>query len=129
MNTRIDCSKVYVKKIPLKGDSAFAAEDINKGDLVEKGLIRRVETEGNQNPYLFTWSEDRKVWGFGSGCSTFYNTSINPNTKMKRFYQEDRFEIYALSDIKKDEELTHKYQSLSWRTCFNDLNQIVNNTS
>lgn len=125
MNSRIDCTKVYVKKTPSKGDSAFAAVNIKKGELVEKGLIRRVNTDGNQNPYLFTWAEDRTVWDFGSGCATFYNTSKEPNTKMKRFYQEDRFEICALSNIQKDEELTHKYQSLSWRKCFNDLNQLI----
>lgn len=45
---------------------------------------------------------------------------------MVRFFDEDRFEIYAARDIEKDEELTHTYISLTWRTCFSDLNDIVN---
>ena len=45
---------------------------------------------------------------------------------MKRFFDEDRFEIYARRDIEKDEELTHTYISLEWRECFSDLNKIVN---
>jgi len=34
--------------------------------------------------------------------------------------------IHATGDIEKDEELTHTYISLEWRTCFSDLNEIVN---
>jgi hypothetical protein len=41
---------------------------------------------------------------------------------MKKVYKEDRFEIYALSDIKKEDELTNLYQSLKWRKFFNELN-------
>ena len=32
---------------------------------------------------------------------------------------------YPLKDIKKDEELTHKYKSLEWRECFEDLRNIL----
>ena len=47
------------------------------------------------NPYVFTWSEDipNKIWAFSSGCATFYNTSLIPNTIMIRYFDEDRFEI------------------------------------
>ena len=31
--------------------------------------------------------------------------NINPNTYMIRYYDEDRFEIYASRNIEKDEEL------------------------
>lgn len=41
--------------------------------------MRRVKTDGNINPYLFTWSESRDVWAYASGCDTFYNTSKDPN--------------------------------------------------
>ena len=44
---------------------------------------------------------------------------------MVRFYDEDRFEIYANCDIKAGEELLHTYVSLKWRTCFSELNDIV----
>lgn len=69
----------------------------------------------------------QQTWGMGSGCSPFYNTCKEgtANTHMKRFFDEDRFEIYATRDIKAGEELLHTYISLKWRTCFQDLNEIV----
>jgi hypothetical protein len=38
-----------------------------------------------------------KVWGMGSGCSPFYNTDKEgvANTNMVRYFDEDRFEIFA----------------------------------
>jgi hypothetical protein len=36
------------------------------------------------------------------------------------------FCTHPSGDIEKDEELTHTYISLEWRTCFSDLNEIVN---
>ena len=122
IENKVDCSNVYVKEKPGMGDGAYAKRDIKMGELVEKGIVRIVDLDGNKNQYVFTWSEDRTVWAIGSGCATFYNTSRdNPNTKMVRFFDECRFEIYALRDIKKDEELTHRYRSIDWRTCFKDL--------
>ena len=85
--------------------------------------------DGNTCPYIFTWSTQRpnKIWGMGSGCSPFYNTAAadDANCRMDRFYDEDRFEIYALQDIEPNQELTHTYVSLGWRTCFGQLNEIV----
>lgn len=122
----IICHKVLVKEIPEKGLGVFASEDIKKDDVVEKGIIKRINCDGHKNPHLFTWSEDGTVWGFGSGCSTFYNTSRTPNTKMIRHFDKDRFEIFALTDIKKGEELVHKYKSLEWRDVFKDLRDMKN---
>jgi hypothetical protein len=55
--------------------------------------------DGNTCPYIFTWGEERpcKTWGMGSGCSAYYNTDKegNANTKMVRYFDEDRFEIFA----------------------------------
>ena len=85
--------------------------------------------DGNTCPYIFTWSTERpnKVWGMGSGCAPFYNTCKEgtANTKMVRYFDEDRFEIFATRDIKAGDELLHTYISLKWRTCFQELNEIV----
>ena len=123
MDSLIECSKVIVKKTDTKGLGAFASITILNGELVEKGVIRRIDIDGNHNPYIFTWSDDKSIWGFGSGCATFYNTSLDPNTKMIRNFDDDTFEIYAIRDISNGEELTHKYRSLGWRDCFKDLNK------
>lgn len=126
----VECSKVIVKQSSLidGGLGAFASEKIKEGDLIEKGVVRVIDFDGNQNPYVFTWSEDKTKWAFASGCATFYNTSLTPNTKMVRDFDNNTFSIYALKDIDIDEELTHIYKSLKWRTCFDELkNKLVHN--
>ena len=51
----------------------------------------------------------------------FYNTSADaPNCVMFRYFDQDRFECYAIRPIKKGEELTHRYRSLMWRKAFVD---------
>ena len=120
----VECINVIVKDTLNKGLGAFSNNRFVKDELIEKGVVKRIDYDGNKNPYLFTWSGDKTVWGFASGCATFYNTSRDPNTTMKRFYEEDRYEIYALRDIEEGEELTHKYKSLEWRECFQDLREM-----
>jgi hypothetical protein len=101
---------------------------------VEKGIMRRLPEgfDGNTCPYIFTWSTERpcKTWGMGSGCAPFYNTCKEgtANTHMVRYFDEDRFEIFATRDIQENEELLHTYISLKWRECFADLNKIVSSS-
>lgn len=126
----IYCDNVYVKKSTV-GDflGAFALKSFKKNELIERGVMRRLENfDGMNNPHVFTWSDDipNKTWAMGSGCSTFYNTGRETaNCKMLRYYDTDTFEIVANRDINKDEELFHQYKSLDWRKCFNDIKQIV----
>ena len=121
----VDCSKVIVKNTNTMGLGAFINQNIKRGDLIEKGVVRRIDSDGHKSPYLFSWSEDRTVWAGASGCATFYNTSLDPNTRFVRNYITDTFEIYAQIDIKVGEELTHKYKSLEWRECFQELNKTL----
>jgi len=121
----VDCSKVIVKNTNTMGLGAFINQNIKRGDLIEKGIVRRIDSDGHKSPYLFSWSEDRTVWAFASGCATFYNTSLDPNTRFVRNYITDTFKIYAQRDIKVGEELTHKYKSLEWRECFQELNKTL----
>jgi len=119
--SKIDCSKVVVKRAELKGDGAFAKCDIKKGETVESGIVRIVDVDGHNSPYVFTWSEDGTRWAIGSGCSTFYNTDNNPNTRFIRYFEDMKFEIIATRNIHKGEELTHKYKSIGWRKCFQKI--------
>jgi len=121
----MDCSKVLV----VQGDygaSARAAVDIAEGEMVEFGIVRRLDgLDGMKNEYVFTWSDDipNTTWALGSGCATFYDTEVpeKSNTHMTRFFDEDRFEIHATRPIKKGEALTHTYKSLKWRGCWDEL--------
>lgn len=118
------CKKVFVNRSVFEngGLGAFAACNIKQGELIEQGVARLVDCDGNNNPFLFTWSDDRTKWAFASGCAPFYNTSLTPNTEMYRDFSANTFQIYALKDINAGEELTHTYRSLTWRKCFTDLN-------
>ena len=123
MNGLVQCGKVFVAESSDKGVGAFAACAIREGEVVERGIVRRLPSafDGNSSPYVFTWSEDRTVWAIGSGCSTFYNCSDTPNTEMQRNFENDTFEVIALRAISEGEELTHVYKSLQWRGCFAGL--------
>lgn len=123
MRGLIDCSKVYVDNSPMGGAGVFAARPIAAGEVVESGIVRRLPAafDGNDSPFVFTWSADRTVWAIGSGASTFYNCATDPNTEMDRDFDNDVFVIRALRDIAEGEELTHTYKSLAWRECFEDL--------
>jgi hypothetical protein len=131
--TKVDCSKVYIDVSSFstpenKFDGAFANFNIINGELVEKGLMRRLSDnknkafDGMKNPFVFTWSNDlpNYTWAFASGCAAFYNSGLEnqSNTRMVRYFDEDRFEIYATKDIVVGDELTHTYKSLEWREAF-----------
>jgi len=122
----VDCSKVITRLDEYGGVGTFARVPIKSGEVVEKGAVCRIPVDGNKCPYVFTWSEDRSVWGHGSGASIFYNASLDGghNTEMDRILEEDRFEIRAIKDVAVGEELTHLYKSIAWRECFTDLKAL-----
>lgn len=117
----INCSKVYVSKCEY-GLGVFAKEFIQKGEVIETGLMIRLKNvDGNENPHLHTWSDDRKVWGMPTGCFAFYNHSENPNIKKIGDLKNDTIIVVALRDIEENEELKNTYYSSKWRSCFKDL--------
>ena len=44
----VDCSKVDVLKTEKKGMGAFSNQEIQKDTLIEKGVMRRIQCEGNK---------------------------------------------------------------------------------
>ena len=121
MKKSIDCHKAYVEAAP-HGLGVFADVDLEEGEVVEVGVMYRLNNgDGNENPHLFTWSDDRKTWAGGSGCLPFYNHSDEPNIKKIGDLPNDNMEIIALRNINKGEELLSKYFSSEWRSCFKNL--------
>lgn len=123
----VDSSKVMVKNDQWGGAGAYATVAIESGEVVEKGIVRVLtNVDGNENPYVFTWSDERPctTWAIGSGCSTFYNTAeeAESNTHMERNFVDNTFVITATKDIPAGGELLHLYKSKGWRTCFAELN-------
>ena len=129
----IDCSQVYVTHSKMTdGLGAFAKKEFKKNEVIEIGLAYIVDLDGNTNDHVFTWYDksnpfNKPKWACCSGCVTYYNTSLNPNVKMIRDFENNTFKIVALTDIEANEELHHTYKSLQWRKCFNELNTILNN--
>ena len=128
----MDCSLVYLEeteKNGIKMNGVFSRNEFKKGELIEYGIAAIVNANGNENPHFFTWSDTipNKTWAMCSGASPFYNTSLDANTEMKRDFVNNSFQIIAKKDIKKDEELTHQYKSLTWRTCFSELYSSLKN--
>ena len=111
-------SSVYIKKGEF-GWGVYTDELIPKGTLIEKAvMIRLNNVDGNENPHLFTWSDDRTVWVHGTGLTPFYNHSDNPNVIKKGDLSNDILEYFASRDIKAGEELVGEYYSKKWRKCF-----------
>jgi len=121
MQNYVNCSRVYVDKCEF-GFGVFANEDILEGEIVETGLMYIIDgVDGNNNPHLFTWSNDRKTWAGASGCIPFYNHSNEPNIKKVGDLVNNTMTIVALRNIKKGEELRNTYYSSKWRKCFKEL--------
>eukprot|EP00959_Pyramimonas_sp_CCMP1952_P438530 9180752-Pyramimonas_sp.AAC.1 len=59
----VNCKNVFVNRSTYEagGVGAFAACDFKQGDLVEQGIARLVDCDGNYNPFLFTWSDDQTI--------------------------------------------------------------------
>jgi len=127
---KVWCVHSAVREHPVYGgNAAYSCKDFAPGECVEWGKVHRAPEQfaGQQSQYVFTWSDDRKVWGMGSGTMAFYNTALeeDANCKMIRFFDEDRYEVYAKKHIKVGDELVHTYRSLKWRSAFNELNDIL----
>ena len=78
--TEVWTNGVHVVQKPGKGATAVAARDFKKGELVEKGLMRRMPAgfKGHTSEYVFTWNKeqrdrrdeggvDNNVWAVCSG--------------------------------------------------------------
>ncbi len=118
MNSYIDCNKVFIDTCEL-GLGVFASRNIRQGEVVEYGLMIPLKNvDGNENPHLHTWSDDRKTWASSSGCLAYYNHSDDPNVQKWGDLKQNTMTVVALKNIRKGTELRSKYMSKPWRKCF-----------
>ena len=102
----------------------FATHHIGKGELVEKGVARRIEANGTTCPYLFAWGNH---WAALSGCAMFYNSALranSPNVELERDIETDTFCVRAKRDIPKDAELLRRHLVLDWLPSFAPLREV-----
>jgi len=65
--SKVWCENVYVSKSGYSNentgdfDGAFAKKAFVKGELIERGVMRRLPDgfDGHKCPYIFTWSNER----------------------------------------------------------------------
>jgi len=98
---------------------------IKAGSLIEYGIVRRVPVSQNsaaqkglceESEFVLNWQENAAEGPASSGVTCgglamFYGVNSKPgsfNTKMVKFIEEDRYEIYAVKDIHVGEELTRQ---------------------
>ena len=106
----------------------FASKDLRKGQCIDWGIA--VVLDGydvNKTDALYSWNpKDKKTAAALSGAALFYNTmGDNSNCRCVPYHKEKRYEMYALRDIKKGEELTIRYDSMNWRTAMKEVKAIV----
>jgi len=120
-STYVECSKVDVRESEF-GLGCFANRNLTKGEVIETGvMIPLPGVDGDNQPHLHTWSDDRKLFACGSGSLPFYNHSEEPNVIKIGDLSADRMRVIALRDIAKGEELRSRYMSKAWRGCFKNF--------
>jgi hypothetical protein len=92
---------IYVTTSTIHGKGLFARKRIKAGTLIGEIDGRPTKTDG---PYVL-WLTQRK--GVEVQCQLKY---INHSDEPNAIYY-DTLEVFALRDIKPDEEITHNYDS------------------
>lgn len=121
---------LQVHDLGKKGRGVVAAEDIRKGDLIERSPVLIIPHEDRPAidktiifTYVFMWEhgtveEDLyKHEGRAAitlGFTSLLNHSHKPNAEFIRHIDELLLDVVALRDIKKGEEVTIDYQMTLW---------------
>jgi SET domain-containing protein len=101
MSKSIDTPLIYVTTSNIHGKGLFARKRIKAGTLIGQIEARPTTTDG---PYVLWLTQHQAV---EVQCQLKYiNHSVEPNAI---YY--DTLEVVALRDIKRDEEITHNYDS------------------
>mmetsp|Transcript_32125 Transcript_32125/g.44802 ORF Transcript_32125/g.44802 Transcript_32125/m.44802 type:complete len:180 (+) Transcript_32125:66-605(+) len=126
---RIYSAKTVTKESKIvPGNGNFAGVDLKKGECFEWGIAAVVnDYDINKTTHLYTWSSvDKKTAAALSGCALYFNTlGDKSNCRCVPYHKENRYEIYALEDIKAGTELTIRYDSMDWRDAMKPLKKII----
>ena len=130
-NDRIFCGKTVCKESKLIPDQygVFARENLKMGECFEWGIATMIDDYNiNKTDLLYIWdSNNKKTAATLSGSALFYNTrGDESNVRCVPYHCENRYEMYALTDIPKGTELTIRYDSMNWRKSFIELKHIIN---
>ncbi|MBU2632717.1 SET domain-containing protein-lysine N-methyltransferase [Patescibacteria group bacterium] len=120
MKKLLASDKIYIKtsKISNAGRGVFAKCEIKKGEIIETCPIIKVSRHDTANlnesvltTYFFYFGKEKEQLAVALGFGSIYNHSCKPNAKYKISKEEGIINFVALSDIKKEEEITFNYKS------------------
>jgi SET domain-containing protein len=102
-----DNKKVELRKAGNRGKGIFAKKLIKKGEIIASfdGPIYTDKSRWNDELRNHCIQFAKNRWRYSNGIARFINHSCEPNCGVK-----DLFDIVAMRDIKKDEELTWDYE-------------------
>lgn len=116
----------------IAGVGLFAIDDIKKDEVILQSSYNIIEYDDKLDsehvskfPRMLvdfdgiTWDNENIILRYYNGIDKFMNHSCDPNTvtRTKCYYilkQEVEYEIIALKDINKNEELTCDYDTFIW---------------
>jgi len=110
---------IYIKqsKILNAGRGVYARGNIKKDEIIENCPIIEVSKHDTSNlkesilvTYFFYFGKNKERLAVALGFGSIYNHSYKPNAKYKIKHKELSIDFIALSDIKKNEEITFNYK-------------------
>ena len=113
-------NKIYIgnSKIPKAGRGVFAGNDIKKDDIIESCPMIEISEDDTANlgdsilvTYFFYYGKKKEKSGVALGFGSIYNHSYTPNAMFKINEKENIINFIALSNIKKDCEITFNYRN------------------
>ncbi|MEJ2347848.1 MAG: SET domain-containing protein-lysine N-methyltransferase [Patescibacteria group bacterium] len=122
MKKLLTSDKIYVSKSRIlnAGRGVYARRDIKKGEIIERCPIIEISKHDTSNlkesmlvTYFFYFGRNKERVAIALGFGSIYNHTDKPNTTYKIKPREKVIDFIALTDIKKDEELTFNYYNSS----------------
>ena len=106
-------------KIPNSGRGVYAKRDIKKDEVIERCPVIEISAGDTANlgestlvTYFFYHGKDKSKSLIALGFGSIYNHSYKPNAFYKIKFGEKLMDFVALSDIKKEEEITINYKGM-----------------
>jgi len=118
MKKLLTSDKIYIgqSKILNAGRGVYARRDIKKGEIIEKCPVIEVPKYDMSNlresilvTYFFYFGKNKERLVIALGFGSIYNHANKPNARYKIRHTEKTLDFIALSDIKKDDEITINY--------------------
>lgn len=118
MNKLFSSDKLYISqsKIPKAGRGVFARVDIKRGELIERCPVIEIPEHDASSintsilvTYIYYLGKNKERLMVALGFGSIYNHSYQPNARYKEKYKDKIIDFIAISEIKKDEEITVNY--------------------